>query len=866
MSTIYGFKKQVIRNQQGSSLTLASLMGMLRSSLGAAWEQAGNSLENASSIFITTFLRPFSSKRAELERRLTPNEITAHSRRDYGSLMTRLRLVVSMLLLLTVGSGNVWGEDYSGTYYIKSNNNTDFYLCTSTVFYDGNHYANSGDMPYLTTAKETTIGTDWDKDAVWRIIKAESDNYYYVVHAVDGKYLTYNDDPTNFTNNKNEGNRLSLHLQYLKDEDKSLFIITKNNSGWYNISPKNKSTWSLNPAGDNYDDRAGTSNKTQNIPGAGNGKYVGGLIGLWLNTDAKSKWQFEAVTGKPICETPIFTNNGSFSISCSTTGATIYYTTDGITVPTTSSTNGNSPTVTEDINVIWARATTQGSEPYYWSPLSVYVIPQCATPVISIINGKLNLSCATEGATIYYIINGTEPTTEYDPNNKPDVTENDIIKAVATKNGYHKSNVASILPSQTVHNTSEMNNMYAHYILASDFTISSSIGTEAEPFRGIIDGGLNTFSGFDKALVAYANGATIKNVILDNVNIGENANGYAGAICCEASGDTRIYNCGVKSGTISGTNAGSIVGKLDGNGGGYMEMAVLMVNEFLPSDRLIVYTHGREKRDDSQIWSDGNGTFINNEVVVLIDEFSASASEIFAGAIQDNDRGLIIGCRSFGKGLVQRQMLLPDSSAIRMTIARYYTPSGRCIQKDYTKGGKAYEQEILGRYSNGELFSRDSIKVDKDKIFTTSHGRRVYGGGGIIPDIFVPKDTTGISSYYIAVINAGLIQQFAFKYVDINRKALASLTDYKHFLRRLPSDDSLLNDFVNFAADKGVPARWYYINISRHILLSEIKALIARDIFGIDAYYPILNRYDSTVNEAIKAIRKHKSEFPITEL
>ena len=305
---------------------------------------------------------------------------------------------------------------------------------------------------------------------------------------------------------------------------------------------------------------------------------------------------------------------------------------------------------------------------------------------------------------------------------------------------------------------------------------------------------------------------------------------------------------------------------LRGNGGGYMEMAVLMVNEFLPSDRLIVYTHGREKRDDSQIWSDGNGTFINNEVVVLIDEFSASASEIFAGAIQDNDRGLIIGCRSFGKGLVQRQMLLPDSSAIRMTIARYYTPSGRCIQKDYTKGGKAYEQEILGRYSNGELFSRDSIKVDNDKIFTTSHGRRVYGGGGIIPDIFVPKDTTGISSYYIAVINAGLIQQFAFKYVDINRKALASLTDYKHFLRRLPSDDSLLNDFVNFAADKGVPARWYYINISRHVLLSEIKALIARDIFGIDAYYPILNKYDSTVNEAIKAIRKHKSEFPITEL
>ncbi len=466
------------------------------------------------------------------------------------------------LLMLVSGSVKVWGQDHSGVYYIKHNADNSYYLCTSTVFYDGNHYANSGDMPYLTTAKTGTIADDWDKDAVWRIIKAD-DNYYYVVHAVDGKYLTYNNDPTNF-NDKN-GNRLSLHLQYLKDEEKSLFIITKNNSDWYNISPKNKSAWSLNPAGNNYDDRAGTNNKQQNIAGAGNNLNVGGLIGLWMNDNVNSKWQFVEVTGKPICEAPTFTNNGSLSISCSTTGANIYYTTDGSTIPTTSSYNGSSPTVTEDINVIWARATTQNSEPYYWSPLSVYVIPQCATPVISIINGKLNLSCATEGVTIYYTINGTEPTTEYDPNNKPDVTENDIIKAVATKNGYHKSNVASILPSQTVHNTSEMNNMYAHYILASDFVVSSSVGTEAEPFCGVIDGGLNTFSGFDKTLVAYANGATIKNVILDNVTIGENANGYAGAICSEALGDTRIYNCGVKSGTISGTNAGSIVGKLDGN-------------------------------------------------------------------------------------------------------------------------------------------------------------------------------------------------------------------------------------------------------------------------------------------------------------
>ena len=532
---------------------------MTRNGYKDLWNHASTKLRNGDSLRREKVKCVQESLLVRRERTFSPSGANSQY---VGDVLRFLRCAVCVLLLMM--GVNVWGQtDHSGVYYIKHNADNLYYLCTSTVFYDGNHYANSGDMPYLTTAKEATIA-DWENEAVWRIIKAESGNYYYVVHAVDGKYLTYNDDPTNFTNNNNEGNRLSLHLQYLKDEEKSLFIITKSGN-WYNITPKTKSTWSLNPAGNNYDTRAGHSDKKQNIAGAGNNLNVGGLIGLWLNANDKSKWQFEAITDKPICEAPTFTNNGSLSISCSTTGANIYYTTDGSTIPTTSSYNGSSQTVTEDINVIWARATTQNSEPYYWSPLSVYVIPQCATPVISIINGKLNLSCATEGATIYYTINGTDPTTEYDPNNKPDVTENDIIKAVATKNGYHKSKVASVTPSLTVHNTSEINNMLASYILASDFTISSSIGTEAEPFRGVIDGGLHTFSNFNKALVAYANGATIKNVILDNVTIGENANGYAGAICSEALGDTRIYNCGVKSGTISGTNAGSIVGKLDGN-------------------------------------------------------------------------------------------------------------------------------------------------------------------------------------------------------------------------------------------------------------------------------------------------------------
>ena len=305
---------------------------------------------------------------------------------------------------------------------------------------------------------------------------------------------------------------------------------------------------------------------------------------------------------------------------------------------------------------------------------------------------------------------------------------------------------------------------------------------------------------------------------------------------------------------------------LRGNGGGYMEMAILMANEFLPEDLLIVYTKGRYKRDDSQVWSDGNGQFQDAELVVLIDEFSASASEIFAGAIQDNDRGLIVGCRSFGKGLVQQQFTLPDSSAIRLTIARYYTPAGRCIQKNYKDGVMAYEKELYDRYLSGEIFSRDSMKVDKSQMFTTIiSGRTVYGGGGIVPDIFVPRDTTEMSSYYVEVANAGLLQKFAFAYVDNNRVSLKKMTDYKQFLRTLPTDDRLLEEFVEFASQNGVPARWYYINQSRNLIVTQLKALVARDVFGNEAFYPIFNRNDKTIQAALKALNRHRAAFPIRD-
>lgn len=304
---------------------------------------------------------------------------------------------------------------------------------------------------------------------------------------------------------------------------------------------------------------------------------------------------------------------------------------------------------------------------------------------------------------------------------------------------------------------------------------------------------------------------------------------------------------------------------LRGNPGGYMEMAILMVNEFLEQGELIVYTKGRKEREDIQVWSDDQGSFHDAQVAVLIDEYSASASEIMAGALQDNDRGLVVGRRSFGKGLVQKQIYLPDSSAIRLTIARYYTPSHRCIQKDYTLGDEDdYSKELYDRYSHGELYSADSIKVDKSKIFRTANGRIVYGGGGIVPDIFVPNDTTGITTYYRAVANLGLLQQYVYTYVDINRDQLKNVKTVKQLMGMMPSDDALTYDFVCYARDNGVPMRWYYINLSRSLIARQLHALVIRDVLGSEEFYRYYNHTDNTVNAALKALNDGKGKFPIT--
>lgn len=294
---------------------------------------------------------------------------------------------------------------------------------------------------------------------------------------------------------------------------------------------------------------------------------------------------------------------------------------------------------------------------------------------------------------------------------------------------------------------------------------------------------------------------------------------------------------------------------LRGNSGGYMEQSILMAQEFLPKGSMIVYTRGKMPEYQSIAISEENGQFLDFPIVVLMDEYSASASEIFAGAIQDNDRGLIVGRRSFGKGLVQNQTLLPDSSAVRLTIARYYTPSGRSIQKDYKESGaEGYDLDISNRFVHGEFYSADSIKLDKSKIFLTGTGRKVYGGGGIMPDLFVPEDTTGFTGYYLQVANAGLIRKYAYKVAQSYREVLKNAQSISQLKKVLPRDNTLLTGFVEYAVANGVPARWYYIRKSQNLILSQLKAIIARDVLGYSAFVEMLNENDPTIGKALKAL------------
>lgn len=295
------------------------------------------------------------------------------------------------------------------------------------------------------------------------------------------------------------------------------------------------------------------------------------------------------------------------------------------------------------------------------------------------------------------------------------------------------------------------------------------------------------------------------------------------------------------------------------NTGGYLKSAVQMANEFLPKNRLIVYTEGRKSpRQDYK--SDGRGSYQNIPLVVLINETSASASEIFAGAMQDNDRATIIGRRSFGKGLVQQQIGFPDGSMIRLTVARYYTPSGRCIQKPYVMGDdKDYEEDLLSRYQHGEFFSQDSIK-HTGPAYHTSIGRVVYGGGGITPDIFVPEDTIGITSYFKEASMSGLILQFAFVYTDDNRLKLNNFTEMMELSDYLVKQNTV-DKFATYADKHGLQRRNLMIKKSHNLLERYINSRIIYNIMDEQDWIEYLNLDDNVIKAALNVF-KNNAAFP----
>lgn len=303
---------------------------------------------------------------------------------------------------------------------------------------------------------------------------------------------------------------------------------------------------------------------------------------------------------------------------------------------------------------------------------------------------------------------------------------------------------------------------------------------------------------------------------------------------------------------LKGKGMTSLILDLRGNSGGIMEAAIQVANQFLKEKQLIVYTKGRTQ-PKSEARATGKGEFETGDLVVLIDELSASASEILAGAIQDNDRGTIIGRRSFGKGLVQEPISFSDGSGMRLTIARYYTPTGRSIQKPYNNGFDEYYDDLNTRYTHGEFEVPDSIYFSDSLKFTTPGGKTVYGGGGIMPDKFVPVDTSGVSPYFLKV--RSLIYRFVLKYTENNRELLKKFTESGE-MEKFLDKQALLDQFVQYSAANGIKKDPAGLKISGDIIHTQIKAYIARSILDNKGFYPIWEQIDTTLKYAIDFLKK----------
>ena len=336
----------------------------------------------------------------------------------------------------------------------------------------------------------------------------------------------------------------------------------------------------------------------------------------------------------------------------------------------------------------------------------------------------------------------------------------------------------------------------------------------------------------------------------------DNSTGY---IRIKNFGETTYPELLIALETLSQQGFKNLVIDLRDNTGGYLTSAIQIANEFLPKNKLIVYTQGH-KSPKQEYRSDGHGSYQKIPLIVLINEVSASSSEIFAGAMQDNDRATIIGRRSFGKGLVQQQIGFPDGSLIRLTIARYYTPSGRCIQKPYTTGDdKDYEQDLLTRYRHGEFFSQDSIK-HTGPAYHTGIGRVVYGGGGITPDIFVAEDTLDMTSYYKEASMSGLILQFAFTYTDDNRPKLNNFKEMMELADYLVKQNTV-EKFVSYADKRGLKRRNLMIRKSHKLLERYINSRIIYNMLDEGAWNEYINLDDPTIAAALKVF-KDKAAFP----